>query len=103
MTVEAEIDPRYWKVRAIVKGGKNTSKIAVRPSAGPHSATKVVMAAVSSALILSLITWYLFYQEGMPLNTADIAVVTGFWLAVVTMLKWLWKCFFAQRQRRNQQ
>jgi len=41
------------------------------------------------ALLLSLACWYWFYIEKMKLTPPETGLVTGFWILVVWLGKWL--------------
>jgi len=79
----------------------NPTRVAAKTSGGIQVRATATLTIISLALILSLITWYLFYVTGMPLTAKETSVVTGFWLIIVILSRRSWKWFLARRGRRT--
>ena len=50
-------------------------------------------------LVLSLVTWYFFYIQSMPLTAGDTAVVVVFWIVMVIVGKWLLSRYSPQKKK----
>jgi hypothetical protein len=88
------------EVEFMVESAKQSKPNAANAVVSLRARTKATVAITSAALVLSLITWYLFYVARMPLDAFDTSIVAGFWLLVVTMSRWLFGWIVAKRKRR---
>ena len=50
-------------------------------------------------LVLSLVTWYVFYMQSMPLTAGDTAVVVVFWIIMIIAGKWLVSRYWRQTKK----
>lgn len=59
---------------------------------------KIAAPIFISVILLSLLTWWFFYESGDPLTPPETTLVVGVYLGIALVVRWLWIHF---QNRRN--
>lgn len=51
---------------------------------------KLAAPILISVTLLSLLTWWFFFDGGEPLTPTETTVVVGFYLMISFAIRWLW-------------
>ncbi len=70
---------------------------------GAPAKRRVPVIAMAAILVLSLLTYWFFNQQAMPLDKASSAVVVGLWTAIVLISRWIWLAFVKRRNLKPRQ
>jgi amino acid transporter len=69
---------------------------------GASAKRKIPATPLAAILVLSLVTWWFFYAQSMPLDPGATAVVVGIWAAVVVSSRWIWQLVCKKQKRRKE-
>lgn len=58
---------------------------------------KIATQIFIAVILLSLLTWWLFFEGGDPLTSSETTLIVGLYLVAALAVRWLWSRFQSRR------